>query len=93
MNYSDIVNQVSKELNLPFNIIDKTYKAYWLFIKKTIQQLPLKEDITEKEFNNIQTNFNIPSLGKLSCTFDRMQNIKDRHITLKKKNHAEYNRN
>ena len=92
MNYPDIVNEVSKELNLPFNIVDKTYKAYWLFIKKTIQQLPLKEDITEKEFNNIQTNFNIPSLGKLSCTFDRMLRIKDRNITLKEKNYAKYNR-
>ena len=92
MIYPDIVNEVSKELNLPFNIVDKTYKAYWLFIKKTIQQLPLKKDITEQEFNNIQTNFNIPSIGKLSCTFQRMQNIKDRHITLKKKNYAKYNR-
>ena len=36
MNYPDIVTEVSKELNLPFNIVDKTYKAYWLFIKKTI---------------------------------------------------------
>ena len=93
MNYSDIINQASKELNLPFNIVDKTYKAYWFFIKKTIQQLPLKEDITEQEFNQLCTNFNVPSLGKLSCTFERMQNIKDRHITLKEKNSATYNRN
>ena len=92
MIYSDIVKKVAEELGLPIQIVDKTYKAYWYFIKQSIQQLPLKKDITEQEFNNIQTNFNIPSLGKLSCTFDRILRIKDRNITLKEKNYAKYNR-
>ena len=92
MNYPDIVTEVSKELNLPFNIVDKTYKAYWYFIKQSIQQLPLKDIETEQEFNQLSTNFNVPSLGKLACTHDRMLRIKDRHITLKEKNYAKYNR-
>lgn len=36
MSYSDIVYKVSKELNLPIEIVDKTYKAYWLCIKQSI---------------------------------------------------------
>lgn len=84
MNYSDIVTKVSEELNLPKAIIDKTYKAYWLFIKQHIQSLPLKENINEEDFAKLRTNFNIPSLGKLTCTYDRMLNMKKRFEIIKK---------
>lgn len=73
MNYNDLVTQLSKELNLPPRVVDKVYKSYWKFIRDSIQGLPLKEDISEEEFQKLRTNFNIPSLGKLSCTYDRVK--------------------
>jgi hypothetical protein len=84
MNYSDIISKVSRELNLPKEVVDKVYRAYWLFIKQHIQSLPLKEDINEEDFAKLRTNFNIPSLGKLACTYDRMLNIKKRFEIIKK---------
>lgn len=89
MNYPDIVDKVSRELNLPKEVVDKTYKAYWLFIKHHIQSLPLKENINEEDFTKLRTNINIPSLGKLHCTYDRMLGMKERlrfikHIREKK---------
>lgn len=65
------IKRISRELVLPEKCVENTYKAYWTFIKKTIGQLPLKSDLTEKEFNKLRTNFNIPNLGKLSCTYKR----------------------
>ena len=76
MNYNDLVIQVSKELNLPFRVVDKVYKSYWKSIRDTIQELPLKDDISEEEFQKLRTNFNIPSLGKLTCTYDRVKGVK-----------------
>ena len=29
--------------------------------------------LTTKEFNNMQMNINIPSIGKLNCTYDKYQ--------------------
>lgn len=78
MNYPDIISRISKELDIPVEVIDKAYKSYWKFIKQTIQSLPLKDDIDEEEFSKLRTNFNIPSLGKLTCTFDRMIGVKKR---------------
>lgn len=78
MNYPDIIGKVSKELNIPKEVVDAAYKSYWDFIKQTIQSLPLKDDIDEEEFAKLRTNFNIPSLGKLTCTFDRMMGVKKR---------------
>ena len=83
MSYPDIVGKVSRELNLPREVIDKTYKAYWLFIKNHIQSLPLKENLNEEDFAKLRTNFNIPSLGKLSCTYDRMLGMKKRYKLIK----------
>ena len=83
MNYPDISGKVAEELNLPKEVVDKTYKAFWLFINKSIQSLPLKEDLNEENFSKLKTNFNIPSLGKLTCTYDRMLGVKKRFNFIK----------
>ena len=79
MDYPSIIGKVSKELNIPVEVVDKAYKSYWAFIKDKIQSLPLKEDLNEEEFAKLKTNFNLPSLGKLSCTYDRMMGVKKRY--------------
>ena len=78
MSYPDIIGKVSQEMDIPLEVVDTAYKSYWKFIKQTIQSLPLKDDISEEEFAKLRTNFNIPSLGKLTCTFDRMMGVKKR---------------
>ncbi len=83
MSYSKIVDKVAEELNLPKELVDKTYKAYWASIRSSISSLPLKDDIDEEEFSQLRTNFNIPSLGKLSCTYDRYKGIKKRLSLIK----------
>jgi hypothetical protein len=83
MNYSDIINKVSEELDLPVELVERTYRSYWLFVKNHIQSLPLKEDLNEEDFSKLQTNINVPSLGKLSCTYDRLLGIKKRYELIK----------
>ena len=84
MTYPDIVTKVSEELGLPPEVVDKVYKSYWMFVKQTIQALPLKEELTPEDFVKLKTNFNIPSLGKLSCTYDRMNRVKEKFKYIKK---------
>ena len=78
MKYHNIIDKVSQELDIPFEVVNVAYKSYWKFIKQTIQSLPLKDNLNEEEFAKLRTNFNIPSLGKLTCTFDRMMGVKKR---------------
>jgi hypothetical protein len=63
-------------MKLPVEVVELAYKSYWKFIRKTIQELPLKDDLSEEEFAKLKTNFNIVSLGKLSCTYDRYKRVK-----------------
>lgn len=51
MSYSSIIEKVSNELNLPKELVDKTYKAYWASIRSSISTLPLKDDLDEDGFS------------------------------------------
>ena len=84
MNYPDIIGKVSQEMGLLPEVVDTAYKSYWKFIKQTIQSLPLKDNISEEEFAKLRTNFNVPSLGKLTCTYDRMMGVKKRFKYIKR---------
>lgn len=70
MNYEEIIVKVAQETELPDKVVDRIFKAYWFFIRTSIQALPLKETLSEEEFSRLRTNFNIPSLGKLTCTYE-----------------------
>lgn len=75
--YQQIIQQVSNEVNLPEEVVDKTYKAFWLFIKTSIEKLPLKDDISRDDLDSMKISFNIPSLGKLACDKDRFDRLKN----------------
>ena len=84
MKYSDIISKVSKELNVPIELVENTYKAYWNFIRVTIEELPLKTELTQLEYSNLRTNINIPSLGKLYVTWNRYIGIRNRFNIINK---------
>lgn len=73
----NVVEELSRELGLPENVIIKAYKAYWKFIKEKIEGLPLKSGVLDEEaFNKTKKSFNIAGLGKLHCfdynTYNKM---------------------
>ena len=79
MNNKTILKKVADEMNLDYKLVHKVYYDYWKFIKNQIEQLPLKEDITEETFNSLKTNFNISSIGHLTCYYRRILNIKNKN--------------
>ena len=70
-----IIKQVAKELDLPKDLVRNTYKSYWKVIKQIIERNNIKYSkdsiLTANEFNSKQMNINIPSIGKLNCTYDK----------------------
>ena len=84
MKYSDIINKVSEELNLSREIVKNTYKAYWNFIRVTIEELPLKTELSQEKYRDLRTSINIPSLGKLNCTYNRYIGIRNRFNIINK---------
>lgn len=80
----DEIKRIAKELSLPEKVIKKVYKAYWTFIRVHISELPLKEELSEEEFKKLRTSFNLPYLGKLSCTYKRWLNMNKMKSYIKK---------
>lgn len=64
-------------------MVDRTYKAYWKMVREHISNLPLKEDLTDMQFQKLQPNVNIPSLGKLCVTLDRYKGVKKKYKRIK----------
>lgn len=88
---SEIYKEVAEELNLPKEVVKRAYQSFWKFIRVTISDLPLKDDLTQEEFDQLRTNFNIPSLGKLNCNYERLLGVKERYkyiYGIKKKNNG-----
>ena len=75
MTFKQIIKQVAKELNLPEDLVRNTYKSYWKVIKQIIERNNIKSNdnliFTSDEFNNNAININVPSIGKLNCTYDK----------------------
>lgn len=85
MSYNEIVHQVANELGLPKLEVDKIYKSYWRSIREHISSLPLKENLTEEEFNALQPNVNISSIGKLYVTWDIYKRRRDKYNSVNNK--------
>ena len=77
MTFKQIIKQVAKELNLPEDLVRNTYKSYWKVIKQIIESKQIKsldnKLLSQEEFNDNIININIPSIGKLNCTYDKYQ--------------------
>ncbi len=84
MTYNQIIEEASRQLNLPKDFVNTVYKSFWQFIKYHIEHLPLDEDLSEEQFNSLRTNFNVPSLGKMYCIYDKYKIIKEKYKHIKK---------
>jgi Na+/phosphate symporter len=76
---NETISKLSKEVGLPVDVVKKVYSTYWLTVREYLSSLPLKElddNISEEEFKKLRTSINIPSIGKLHCTYERFRRIK-----------------
>ena len=72
----EVIKKLAESLGLSEEAVKNAYKAYWKFIREKIISLNLKKNISEDDYNKLKTSFNLPSLGKLSCPYDRWLRIR-----------------
>ena len=83
-----VYEKTALELGLNESDVKEAYNSYWEYFRKSIESLPLKENLNEEDFDSLKTSFNVPSLGKFYCTYDRYLRMKNK---LKKSRNAENN--
>jgi hypothetical protein len=76
MKYEKQLTAVATELGLPIEVVREAYFSFWKFMRSKMREIPFNQDLTEEQFKEYRTSFNIPSLGKFTCSYDRMLNVK-----------------
>ena len=88
MRYQELLEQVSEELKIPIEVVKEVYLSYWKFVKSKIAELPPDEELSEDQYKELRTNFNVPSIGKLTCDYGRFLRVKQKQQYKKEKNNG-----
>ncbi len=83
------LHRIARELDLPPSLVTRYYRAYWLYIKSSIEEFELKQDMSEDAYNKMRVNFNLPNLGRLACSFKRQQLLRNRFKNKENGNNTE----
>lgn len=75
----ETIARLAFQLGISKDSVVKIYKYFWRYIKETIESLPLSKDLSEEEFSRLRTNFAIPYIGKLYCTYNDYKGTKERY--------------
>lgn len=75
----ETIARLAFQLGISKDSVVKIYKYFWRYIKETIESLPLNKDLSEEEFSRLRTNFAIPYIGKLYCTYNDYKVTKERY--------------
>lgn len=78
--------KIADQLDIDEEVVKAAYLSFWEFVRSSVVQLSLKEELTEEEYKKLRTNFNVPSLGKLTCSYQRYKNVKLKYKHLKSLN-------
>ena len=79
------IDIVAQEMDLPKEVVTVAYRSFWEFMRDTLREYPKYYNITEEEFNNLKVNFNLPSIGKLYTTWDKIEIKKKKYNETKNK--------
>ena len=90
MRYQKLLEKVSEELKIPIEVVKEAYLSYWKFVKSKIAELPLNEELSEDQYKELRTNFNVPSIGKLTCDYGRFLRVKQKQQYKKEKNNGRF---
>lgn len=78
-NLKQIIEDTAKELDLPAEVVNSAYLSYWQFARETLSSLNLKNVQSEEELEGLRTSINIPSIGKIHTSWQKIENQRKRY--------------
>lgn len=91
MNVKAICDTVAAEQKASKVLMEKLYRAYWLFVKEKILEMDFSRKLTEKEFEESKLSITIPHIGRLACTWKMYNEINEDINHIKKLRKEEQN--
>lgn len=69
------LRQAARNLSISSKLAEIVYRSYWAFIRDYAESQPIRT-LSEEEFKEATTNFNIPYIGKLYVDYDKIEKYK-----------------
>lgn len=77
-----IIRLVAIETNQPEAKVEVIYRTYWKFIRDSFEQLNIESINNKEEFDKLKTSINLPSLGKMCITWEKIEKYRKRKLYL-----------
>lgn len=72
VSYKDLLDDVSKELNVDKSVVEESYRHYWEYIQYIIGQMNFRDNnLTREEFNSMKFSVHLTNLGKLCSNYNK----------------------
>lgn len=75
-NLEKAILRASDELGIDRKEARLAYMLYWRYFREHISSMEIRKNMSKDEFDALHASFNIPSLGKFCCTYDRYLRLK-----------------
>ena len=72
------IAELAKKYNLTEAEVEAIILSPFAFIREKTKNLDLAKDLTQREFESLKTNFNIPCIGKLHASYFLYKNAKNK---------------
>ena len=72
-----LYERAAEKLGISVDVVEEVYQSYWKCIKEHIEAIPLKDDISQEEFEKYPHAFRITGLGAIFCTYEKYRKKKD----------------
>lgn len=82
------IQDTSKELVIPEDIVQLIVSLNWKFIREKIQDIDISSIKSKEDLDKIKSSFNLPSFGKLYTSIEKINKLRNQYnFLLNKEKH------
>jgi len=85
-NLDKIAGEVSKELNIPKEVVLVAYRSFFQFSREVFANIPFEELKTPEDLEKYRVSINVPFLGKFYSNWNRVVHTRIKKENINKKN-------
>lgn len=73
------IQETSKELVVPEDIIQLIISLNWKFIREKIQDIDISSINSKEDLDKLKSSFNLPSFGKLYTSIEKINKLRNQY--------------
>jgi len=71
------IQEIAEKNGLDFDVVKKIIESPYQFIREKTKAIEFSDNLSEKEFDKIKTNFNLPGFAKMYASYALYSKIQE----------------